>query len=472
MKHGAKQKVTDNISVTVLNKRDTKRTTLGSFFKKRKERKNRDIWPVIKYTRKKENRTQMLDGGINPNRDVEGGVSIELVEELLLKETETKETEDADEKSWYKDFIEKTVQNVPIKEDTEDEDYLFSVPRSQIDRYENNRIKREEMSALFENNEGQGTENSFSNETSPVFLRRNDAMKQANSFFQLLVQTVVLGDFLGNDDAVLNTAKKIKEIQRLSESNTGSIFSGCEYDKLNQVYPLIRTLRNTMLAPKRPGLRIQPRFYSKPIDELENTFGGLDSEAQKEERNIEKEIVALVKKENIWPVVGEGGKRMFSLAIRIQWIENIFQKSFEKNNIVREFSFGESLAACFSPAEDELLYFGLLRCGINNWREIRNSLLVERTQYEIYKRYKALISRSAKDNPVKKVFEELQQPLSGSEVDLLCQGVMRFGKNFDMISRYYLPNKPARHLRLLWKKIESEPATAAGDHPETQLGLM
>ncbi len=46
------------------------------------------------------------------------------------------------------------------------------------------------------------------------------------------------------------------------------------------------------------------------------------------------------------------------------------------------------------------------------------------------------------------------EPLSEIEEDLLYKGVQRFGCQFDFITKYYLPHRPATVLRRLWKALD------------------
>jgi hypothetical protein len=109
---------------------------------------------------------------------------------------------------------------------------------------------------------------------------------------------------------------------------------------------------------------------------------------------------------------------------------------------------------CFLRCEDELLLVGLKRFGFGNWEMIHARFLPTRTTKQISTRYKNLMARRAKPNPIKAFVRELEAPLSRGEEELIYQGIRRFGKDFKLISQHYLPHRPATILRNLWTRLD------------------
>ena len=108
----------------------------------------------------------------------------------------------------------------------------------------------------------------------------------------------------------------------------------------------------------------------------------------------------------------------------------------------------------FLPSEDNLLLCGLHRFGCGNWESIQAQFLPFRTGRQLAIRYKNLSSRREPINPIKEFNERLMMPLSEIEEDLLCKGVQRFGNQFHLISKHYLPHRPATVLGKLWKAMD------------------
>lgn len=110
--------------------------------------------------------------------------------------------------------------------------------------------------------------------------------------------------------------------------------------------------------------------------------------------------------------------------------------------------------AKFLASEDNLLLCGLLRFGCGNWESIRAQFLPYRTSRQLAIRYKNLSSRREPLNPIKEFNERLMQPLNEIEEDLLYKGVQRFGNQFHLISKHFLPHRPATVLGKLWKAMD------------------
>ena len=110
--------------------------------------------------------------------------------------------------------------------------------------------------------------------------------------------------------------------------------------------------------------------------------------------------------------------------------------------------------AKFLASEDNLLLCGLHRFGCGNWESIQSHFLPFRTARQLAIRYKNLSSRREPLNPIKEFNERLMMPLSEIEEDLLFKGVQRFGNQFHLISKHYLPHRPATVLGKLWKAMD------------------
>ena len=113
-------------------------------------------------------------------------------------------------------------------------------------------------------------------------------------------------------------------------------------------------------------------------------------------------------------------------------------------------------SAKFSPAEDALLLCGLRRFGCGNWDTVQAHFLPNRSARQLAIRFKNLSSRREPMNPVKAFNEQMMQPLSEIEEDLLYKGVQRFGKEFYLISRHYLPHRPVTILRRMWNSLDQD----------------
>lgn len=110
--------------------------------------------------------------------------------------------------------------------------------------------------------------------------------------------------------------------------------------------------------------------------------------------------------------------------------------------------------AKFLASEDNLLLCGLHRFGCGNWESIQSQFIPFRTARQLAIRYKNLSSRREPMNPIKEFNENLMTPLSEIEEDLLGKGVQRFGNQFHLISKHYLPHRPATVLGKLWKAMD------------------
>ena len=113
-----------------------------------------------------------------------------------------------------------------------------------------------------------------------------------------------------------------------------------------------------------------------------------------------------------------------------------------------------SRTAKFLASEDNLLLSGLHRFGCGNWESIQSHFLPFRTSRQLAVRYKNLSSRREAMNPIKEFNERLMMPLNEIEEDLLVKGVQRFGNQFHLISKHYLPHRPATVLGKLWKAMD------------------
>lgn len=116
--------------------------------------------------------------------------------------------------------------------------------------------------------------------------------------------------------------------------------------------------------------------------------------------------------------------------------------------------FAPTRTAKFLASEDSLLLCGLHRFGCGNWESIQSQFLPFRTSRQLAIRYKNLSSRREPMNPIKDFNERLMLPLNEIEEDLLNKGVQRFGNQFHLISKHFLPHRPATVLGKLWKAMD------------------
>lgn len=136
----------------------------------------------------------------------------------------------------------------------------------------------------------------------------------------------------------------------------------------------------------------------------------------------------------------------------------LMEQSIGVTNLSKYMEFGNESAptrtAKFLSSEDNLLLCGLHRFGCGNWESIQAQFLPFRTARQLAIRYKNLSSRREPINPIKEFNERLVMPLSEIEEDLLFKGVQRFGNKFHLISKHYLPHRPATVLGKLWKAMD------------------
>lgn len=136
----------------------------------------------------------------------------------------------------------------------------------------------------------------------------------------------------------------------------------------------------------------------------------------------------------------------------------LLDQSINVTNLSKHLEIGNEGAptrtAKFLSSEDNLLLCGLHRFGCGNWESIQAQFLPFRTARQLAIRYKNLSSRREPMNPIKEFNERLVMPLSEIEEDLLWKGVQRFGNQFHLISKHYLPHRPATVLGKLWKAMD------------------
>lgn len=136
----------------------------------------------------------------------------------------------------------------------------------------------------------------------------------------------------------------------------------------------------------------------------------------------------------------------------------LLDQSINVTNLSKYLEIGNETAptrtAKFLPSEDNLLLCGLHRFGCGNWESIQAQFLPFRTARQLAIRYKNLSSRREPMNPIKEFNERLVMPLSEIEEDLLWKGFQRFGNQFHLISKHYLPHRPATVLGKLWKAMD------------------
>lgn len=108
----------------------------------------------------------------------------------------------------------------------------------------------------------------------------------------------------------------------------------------------------------------------------------------------------------------------------------------------------------FLESEDRLLLLGLRRYGLGNWEKIQATLLPTRTAKQLSTRYKNLSARRAPSTPIKEFAQQLLQPLSRAEEELLVQGIRQCGFNWEWISMRFLPHRPPTILKRIWTEYE------------------
>ena len=138
----------------------------------------------------------------------------------------------------------------------------------------------------------------------------------------------------------------------------------------------------------------------------------------------------------------------------------LLEQTISAKNLSKHIEFNNSTefistrTAKFLSSEDNLLLCGLHRFGCGNWESIQAQFLPFRTSRQLAIRYKNLSSRREPMNPIKEFNERLMMPLNEIEEDLLYKGVQRFGNQFHLISKHYLPHRPATVLGKLWKAMD------------------
>lgn len=138
----------------------------------------------------------------------------------------------------------------------------------------------------------------------------------------------------------------------------------------------------------------------------------------------------------------------------------LLEQTISARNLSKHIEFNNSTefistrTAKFLSSEDNLLLSGLHRFGCGNWESIQAQFLPFRTSRQLAIRYKNLSSRREPMNPIKEFNERLMMPLNEIEEDLLYKGVQRFGNQFHLISKHYLPHRPATVLGKLWKAMD------------------
>ena len=109
----------------------------------------------------------------------------------------------------------------------------------------------------------------------------------------------------------------------------------------------------------------------------------------------------------------------------------------------------------FLPSEDDLLLLGMQRYG-TNWHLVHSKYLFTKTTKQIQTRYKNLTSRRAPDSAIKQFYFRSTKPLCKEEEELVYLGIQRFGKDFELIAKTYLPYRSHAVLKKLWMELDEQ----------------
>jgi len=108
----------------------------------------------------------------------------------------------------------------------------------------------------------------------------------------------------------------------------------------------------------------------------------------------------------------------------------------------------------FTPAEDRLLAWGI-RKYTYDWARIRQDLLPNRTEKQIFLRKKNMVSsRGKKDNIIRIVVNCITMDLTAAEIELLENATAYYGTRqpdrWEEICREHLPYRAPKYLSMLW----------------------
>lgn len=348
---------------------------------------------------------------------------------------------DRDDPEEYTSFITKLRADEPVESDASDDDDEFRAgeedPEDE-DQLGKPVIPRREIECLFEDSNNTGVVTSLA-EVTPVDPEELGELitQQFGKQFRLLVQMLALcGEIKGAEE---NSIIAIKMISQLRENLAPqAIPEGINYG----METLLRNISDPAMraalvnvSKKDPALRSKSSVKSlQPIVFKHSTL--------EDPCHLSPNYHSMIS--------------LFRVALEPSEVFNPLSTTLIDNT-------GESKRGDeFLKSEDALLLLGLKKFGLANWEMIQAQLLPIRSSRQLYIRYKNLVARRAASNPIKDFVAQLWRPLSKAEEDLIYRGVLRFGRDFKLISSHFLPHRPPTILRNLWGRMNQDRRSVAG----------
>lgn len=359
----------------------------------------------------------------------------------------------------YARFVSKLCKDEPV-EDDEDEDDIFDIVPSNGDSDEllveeapRIVIPTQELISLFDDVDVPPANvdvltDVFQEEMVAATFDEEFIEKlnvQIALHFQLLVQSLALAGEIKNADQIWVTSLKL--MIRFKNLYERSCFPGVNLT-LHGVEGLILLLRILRQSPLHDALL---KSISQDNNDPDLRLRAVVKTIPFAPRYKDGKIPCFSK--SFWHILS-----IFSDCY--DWKYALIPKSDHSSKMTKPFFIGSELMAyrrndSFTPAEDQLLYLGLQRFGLGNWEKIQSILLPTRTAKQLYIRYKNMATRRAPDNPIKTLSAEMMKPLNELEERLLLEGYKAYGKDWEQISKKFLPHRPAVVLRRRWQHMMS-----------------
>lgn len=144
------------------------------------------------------------------------------------------------------------------------------------------------------------------------------------------------------------------------------------------------------------------------------------------------------------------------VAEAVQHIRKFFDPGMEP----KAPTFTATAQMLFTPAEDELLAWGIRKRGYE-WAKIRAELLPTKTEKVLFHRKKNRTAGLAPDNVVKDAVSLITGPLTPAEETLLAHATEYYGKQahkWEIICREQMPHRHPQVLSMLWSERTKEAA--------------
>ncbi|EGC38507.1 hypothetical protein DICPUDRAFT_96894 [Dictyostelium purpureum] len=107
----------------------------------------------------------------------------------------------------------------------------------------------------------------------------------------------------------------------------------------------------------------------------------------------------------------------------------------------------------FTPGEDLLLLMGVKRYGTFHWKQISKSYFPNKTDDQLFHRYKNLSATNSSSNQLKEYLNK--NKLNKEEEEIFEMGLIKYGENsWDIISKELLPSKEPHTLKKFYEKKE------------------